>query len=163
MTVIFNSLFTVWKYSSWVKSLQALEGIMTDWFYFLKLCHLHQFVMWTDAWAGEYDSFYTGHTPISHNINYLMWSICAKWQPVGNSNMFSLSALVQKHNATVQVLLLSHPCSHYVCSFSAILPLFMTVNWEIYTIHSPEAHTIQVGPWNVAADWLIKKENPIYA
>lgn len=39
----------------------------------------------------------------------------------------------------------------------------MTVNWKIFTIHSLEVQTIQVGPWKMAADWLIKKENPIYA
>lgn len=33
---------------------------------------------------------------------------------------------------------------------------------KIYTIHSLEAQAVQVGPWNMAADWLIKKENPIY-
>lgn len=48
-------------------------------------------------------------------------------------------------------------------SFFAILLLFMTVNWEIHTIHSLQAQTIQVGSGNMAADWLIKKENPIYA
>lgn len=81
----------------------------------------------------------------------------------GNTSViYWLGSPLQKHNVTVWVQLLSHPTSLYG-TFFHILPLFMTANWEIYTIYGLKAQTIQVGPWNMGADWLIKKENPIYA